>query len=173
MTRSDLRLPCRLLASLVLTWLVLAPPALAQEGVDLSGLEIFNTGVPDAQPRGIEPAVEAAKWSDTLGPAFKLGITAVAVGVPMLVIILGRLWRRLPESERVLILLCAAMGRGRGFRNRVKSLGGAVGPGGRPVTPVAMLLSPRAFDTALTSATHAERAYGQPLRHAVHGFRKG
>lgn len=159
--------------AVLLVLVLFASTAFAQDRVDLSGLEITMPGAQTGERATTEPAAEAASWSDSLTPAIKLGIIMVAVGVPMLVVVLGRLWRRLPESERVLILLCSAMGRGRGFRNRVKSLGGVTGPGGRPITPVAMLLSPRAFDTALTSATNAERAFGQPLRHAVHGFRKG
>lgn len=150
-----------------------AAAAFAQDRVDLSNMEIIMPGAPQGEPEAGTSTAEPTSWSDTLTPAIKLGIIAVAVGVPMLIVILGRLWRRLPESERVIFLLCVSMGRGRGFRNRVKSLGSTTAPGGRRITPVAMLLAPRAFDTALTHATHAERAYGQPLRHAVHGFRKG
>ena len=159
---------------LLLALLALASTVFAQDRVDLSGLEIINHGVAgETETMASAPSGEAAGWSDALTPAIKLGIIFVAVGVPMLIVILGRLWRRLPESDRAVYLLCAAMGRGRGFGNRVKSLGNAAGPGGRAITPVAMLLAPRAFDTAIANATHAERAYGQPLRHAVHGFRKG
>ena len=151
--------------------LVLIPTlALAQESYRLGPIEIINEGAPTDDV--VREPEAAGSWTDALTPAMKLGIVFVAVGVPMAIVVLGRLWRGQPEHERALILLSVAMGRGRGFRNRVRSLSGSHGPGRRPISPIAMLLAPRAFDSALDTATHAERAYGVPLRHAVHGFRK-
>lgn len=143
----------------------------AQERIEHAPIEIINPGAPtdDAQLAGGAPAA----WHEQLSPAMELGIVALALALPTGLVVAGRLWRRQPPGERALILLCVAIGRGRGFRTRVRSLATATGPGGRPITPVAMMLAPRAFDAALTQANHAERAYGQPLRHAVHGFRKG
>ena len=146
--------------------------ATAQERVELGPVELVMPGAPTDEAAPQRTAATEASWTDRLSPAIRLGMTAVLIGVPMGVVVAGRFWRSLPETERIIILLCAAMGRGRGFRKRVRSLSGATGPGGRPITPVAMLLAPRAFDEAIAQATHAERAYGQPLRHAVHGFRK-
>ncbi|UYV12106.1 MAG: hypothetical protein NCW75_12480 [Phycisphaera sp.] len=159
---------CVVLAALLL----LASRVLAQEGVDIGPVEIFNPGA----PTGDAPAAEAASttgWADHLTPAVQLGLTMVAIGVPMLVVVLGRLWRRLPEGERAFILLSVAMGRGRGFRARLRSLAASGKEHDRPISPIAMLLAPRAFDAALDRATRAERAFGVPQRHAVHGFRKG
>ena len=160
----------RCIAGIVVV-LCFAAGALAQDRVELGPVELI---VPGASEGSASTSQDAATvpWSERLTPAMRMGTIAAAIGVPMLVIVLGRAWRRLPETDRASILLCAAMGRGRGFRNRVRSLSGGTGPGGRPITTVAMLLAPRAFDDALASASHAERAYGQPLRHAVHGFRK-
>lgn len=150
--------------------LLLAPAALAQDAYETGPIEIINEGAPVDQPQGEPEAADS--WTDALTPAMKLGIVMIAVGVPMAVVVLGRVWRSQPEHERALILLSVSMGRGRAFRHRIRSLSGAHGPGSRPISPIAMLLAPRAFDAALDHATHAERAYGVPLRHAVHGFRK-
>ena len=152
--------------------LCLAGAALAQDRVELGPVELIVPGAPDDASSPNQDATTATSWRERLTPAARMGVIAAIIGIPMLVVLLGRAWRRLHENDRAVILLCAAMGRGRGFRNRVRSLAGGTGPGGRPITPVAMLLAPRAFDEALANATHAERAYGQPLRHAVHGFRK-
>jgi len=146
--------------------------AFAQEAVELGPIELVIDGAPEDVAHDAQPSTTGVSWQERLTPAIRLGIIAIAIGVPMGLVLLGRFWRSLPETDRIIILLCAAMGRGRGFRKRVRSLSGAAGPGGRPITPVAMLLAPRAFDEALANATHAERAFGQPLRHAVHGFRK-
>ena len=153
--------------------LVLAARAGAQDGgVDLGPVEIYNPGAPtdDAVP---SDATAAASWTDALTPAVKLGLTMAAIGVPMFIVVVGRLWRRLPEDERAFILLSVAIGRGRGFRARVRSLAASHGEHQRPISPIALLLAPRAFDAALDHATRAERAFGVPQRHAVHGFRKG
>jgi len=152
--------------------LVFASRVLAQDGsVDIGPVEIVNPGAPTDD---LAPAEAAApRWTDYLTPGVKLGLTMVAIGVPMLVIVLGRLWRRLPEGERAFILLSVAIGRGRGFRARVRSLAASHGEHQRPISPIALLLAPRAFDAALDHATRAERAFGVPQRHAVHGFRKG
>ncbi|MEQ8317972.1 MAG: hypothetical protein RIE77_01190 [Phycisphaerales bacterium] len=155
----------------VLIVLLIPTLALAQESYRLGPIEIINEGAPTDDEPASEPQA-AGSWADALSPAMKLGIVMAAVGVPMGIVVIGRIWRGQPEYERALILLSVAMGRGRGFRHRVRSLSGAHGPGRRPISPIAMLLAPRAFDTALDTATHAERAYGVPLRHAVHGFRK-
>lgn len=148
-----------------------AVPAHAQDRVEHAPIEIINPGAPtdDAHRAAVAPAA----WHEQLSPALELGIVTLALALPTGLVIAGRLWRRRPPGERALVLLCVAIGRGRGFRTRVRTLATATGPGGRPITPVAMMLAPRAFDAALTQANHAERAYGQPLRHAVHGFRKG
>ncbi|GIW74192.1 MAG: hypothetical protein KatS3mg103_0714 [Phycisphaerales bacterium] len=175
---ADRRLPAVLAGAVVL--LVLAAVALSatpQEGVDLRNLEIVVPGAPDPAQQPGESAAEATghwaalrQWADS--PQGRLLLTASLIGSAMLVVLLGRAWRRLPIEDRAMILLCATLGRGRGLRSRVASLAGTQGPGGRTITPVAMMLAPRAFDAALANATHAQRAYGQPLRHAVHGFRK-
>lgn len=156
----------------MLLTLVCASYSHAQDRVERGPIEIVMPGAPEGDAPAEQDQASAASWHERLPVSARLGIIAVVVGVPMGIVVLGRFWRGLPADERVVILLCGAMGRGRGFRNRVKSLSGATGPGGRPITPVAMLLAPRAFDEAIAHATHAERAYGQPLRHAVHGFRK-
>lgn len=150
--------------------LALASLAVAQDAYEAGPIEIYNEGVPMGDPAADTPP--AASWVDALTPAIKLGVTMLAIGLPMLVLVLGRLWRARPEHERALILLSWTMGRGRGFRGRVRSLAAAGTTARRPISPIAMLLAPRAFDAALDNATRAERAYGQPLRHAVHGFRK-
>lgn len=161
-----------LLCLSVMVVVVCPAPLHAQERIERGPIELILEGAPTTT--GDTPAAAApAAWHERLTPAVRLGIIVVALGVPTGVVVAGRFWRRLPASERALVLLCLAIGRGRGFRHRVRSLAVAKGPGGRPITPVAMMLAPRAFDAALTSANHAERAYGQPLRHAVHGFRKG
>ncbi len=156
----------------IVTVLALAACVLAQNRVDIGPVEIYNPGAPTDDAALAEPQAEP-HWADTLTPAIKLGLTMVAIGVPMLVIVLGRVWRRLPEGERAFILLSVAMGRGRGFRARLRSLAAAHDGDQRPISPIALLLAPRAFDAALDRATHAERAFGVPQRHAVHGFRKG
>lgn len=155
---------------LLLLVLLLAPAALAQDAYETGPIEIINEGAPADEPGAREDAADG--WTRAWTPAIRLGVVMAAVGVPMAVVVLGRLWRALPEHERAFILLGVSMGRGRAFRGRVRSLSGAHGPGERPISPIAMLLAPRAFDAALDHATHAERAYGVPLRHAVHGFRK-
>jgi hypothetical protein len=159
----------------IATVLLLAASALAQDRVDIGPVEFVNPGAPTDAPTDdtLAPLEAQAGWADALSPAIKLGLTAVAIGVPMLVVVLGRVWRRLPEGERAFILLSVAMGRGRGFRARLRSLAVGNDPGQRPISPIALLLAPRAFDAALDRATSAERAFGVPQRHAVHGFRKG
>lgn len=157
-----------LLAFLVI---VATSASFAQDRVDIGPVELIMPGAPDpTQATSHAPAT--ANWANTLTPAIKLGLIMAAIGVPMALVIAGRLWCRLPEGERALVLLSVAMGRGRGFRARVRSLSASSQTARGRISPVAMLLAPRAFDAALNSATHAERAYGQPLRHAVHGFRK-
>lgn len=151
--------------------ILLARPAVAQERIERGPIEIINPGAPTdtrEQAQAPQPA-----WHEQLTPDMRLGIVVVMLAVPTGVVVAGRLWRRQPPGERALILMCVSMGRGRGFRARVRSLAGVPGPGGRPITPLAMMLAPKAFDDALAKANYAERAYGQPLRHAVHGFRKG
>lgn len=151
--------------------LVLCSHALAQDRVDIGPVEFVNPGAPTGDT--LAPLETRAGWVDALSPAIKLGLTMLAIGVPMLVVVLGRLWRRLPEGERAFILLSVAIGRGRGFRARVRSLAASPGEHQRPISPIALLLAPRAFDAALDHASRAERAFGVPQRHAVHGFRKG
>lgn len=157
---------------MVVAVLLFAFVAVAQDRVDIGPVEFVNPGAPTDDASATE-AVSPTSWTDHLTPAVQLGLTMVAIGVPMLVVVLGRLWRRLPEGERAFILLSVAIGRGRGFRARVRSLAASQGPGHRPISPIALLLAPRAFDAALDHATRAERAFGVPQRHAVHGFRKG
>ncbi len=156
----------------MVTLLIVTCGVFAQSRVDIGPVELIMPGAPELEHAPSEPT-SAASWTDALTPAIKFGLIMIAVGVPMVIVILGRLWHRLPEGERVLVLLCVPMGRGRGFRARVRSLAASSEANRRGVSPVAMLLAPRAFDAALNNATHAERAFGQPLRHAVHGFRKG
>ena len=160
------------LVAVLMVGCIAAATLAQQERIEIGPIEFVNPGAPEDLGAPMEPAAEALPWHQSLPAQARLGIIAVAIGVPMGIIVIGRFWRSLPEVDRIAILLCAAIGRGRGFRKRVASLSRASGPGGRPITPVAMLLAPRAFDEALTNATHAERAYGVPLRHAVHGFRK-
>lgn len=152
--------------------LALTAPSIGQTPYEAGPIEIYNPGAPTDDAPAAEAAITAS-WTDHLTPAVQLGLTMVAIGLPMLVVVLGRLWRRLPEGERAFILLSVAIGRGRGFRARVRSLAAAHGPGHRPISPISLLLAPRAFDAALDHATRAERAFGVPQRHAVHGFRKG
>jgi hypothetical protein len=154
----------------VLALCLLSRAGFAQEEVNIGPLEFFNEGAPneDAAPR----PEAAPSWAQTVTPALKLGLVMLAIGVPMAVVVAGRLWRAQPEHERALILLTWSTGRGRGFRGRVRSLAASGTTARRPISPIAMLLAPRAFDAALDNATHAERAFGVPLRHAVHGFRK-
>lgn len=149
--------------------LLLAPAAMAQDGPYEAGpIEIINEGAPADEPAARTEPTTGGAWP----PAVRLGLVMVCIGVPMAVVVAGRVWRAQHEDERALILLSVAMGRGRGFRSRVRSLAASGTTARRPISPIAMLLAPRAFDAALDHATHAERAYGVPLRHAVHGFRK-
>ncbi|MEO1009136.1 MAG: hypothetical protein AAFX79_11260 [Planctomycetota bacterium] len=152
--------------------LVVAPDVLASgqsQDVDLRSIELVIPGAEEGATTAGGGEQLAPSWRDRLAPAAKLGLTAIAIGVPLVVIVAGRLWHRLPAEDRALIVLSMTLGRGRTFRDRVRSLA----EHSRGVTPLSMLVAPKAFDAALASANHAERAFGQPLRHAVHGFRKG
>jgi len=159
--------------------LVLARTAAGQESVDLGPIDLVMPGAEGATASAgqddqapTESGSVAQAVADTLrayaAPAARVAATAALLGLPLALAVGGRRWRGLPPEERALVVLTASMGRGGAFRRRLRSLAEQ----SPRVTPLAMMLAPRAFDTALADANHADRAFGQPLRHAVHGFRK-